>query len=120
MANPKKPPAKKKNKPVTKPVPKARQRRTTSIATKLSNFFSPISNLLGTNPLNSYATTPLIEKSKASTRNRAKGFRSTNLGMRYMKEYDTTLKKKDDRKVMDYLPDLFGLKKKRLFKDKKP
>ncbi len=106
MANPKKPPAKKKNKSITKPV-KPRQRRTTSIATKLSNFFTPLSNLLGTNPMNSYAAQPLIEKSKAAQRNRAKGFRSTNLGMKYMKEFDTTLKKKDDRKVLDYLPEGF-------------
>lgn len=116
MANPKKPPAKKNAKPVTKPVVKPRQRRTTSIPSKLASFFTPISNLLGTNPLNSYAAQPLIEKSKASARNRAKGFRSTNLGMKYMKEYDTTLKKKDDRKVLDYLPEGFkvfrGKKKK--------
>ena len=107
MIKAKKPKAKAKKQPITKPVVNPKQRRTTSIATKLSNFFSPISNLLGTNPMNSYATQPLIEKSKASTRNRAKGFRSTNLGMKYMKEFDTTLKKKDDRKVLDYLPEGF-------------
>ena len=117
MAKPPKKPAKKNTKPVTKPVVKPRQRRTTSIASKLSSFFSPISNLLGTNPLNSYATTPIIEKAKAAQRNRAKGFRSTNLGMRYMKEFDTTLKKKDDRKVLDYLPEGFKVFRS---KDKKP
>ena len=68
--------------------------------------------------MNSYAAQPLIEKSKASARNRAKGFRSTNLGMKYMKEFDTTLKKKDDRKVLDYLPE--GFKVFRGKKDKKP
>ena len=60
----------------------------------------------------------MLNQLQASARNRAKGFRSTNLGMKYMKEFDTTLKKKDDRKVLDYLPE--GFKVFRAKKDKKP